>query len=83
MGDRIVSSQKLDPETLNSIEYLRFRVATDSRDWAQDASSAWIYGIIIGWDIPALAELSIKFGWKEKQWETLIALHEDFDKRSK
>ena len=42
---------------------LRSVMATSPRDWAATSGDAWLYGIIVGWDEAALAELSAKYRW--------------------
>lgn len=42
---------------------LRSAVTFSSMDWGSSPDTAWIYGIAVGWDGPAMAELATKFGW--------------------
>lgn len=38
-----------------------------SMDWSSARDTAWIYGIAVGWDGPAMAELSARYGWSKQQ----------------
>jgi len=38
-------------------------MASHPRDWAAESRDAWVYGIVCGWDGPAIRELQKKFGW--------------------
>jgi len=38
-------------------------IAFDVRDWSLSSRDAWIYGIAVGWDDDALAELTVKHEW--------------------
>lgn len=42
---------------------LHSAITFSSMDWGASADTAWIYGIAVGWDGPAMAELAAKFGW--------------------
>jgi hypothetical protein len=57
---------------------LREMVAFDSRDWSVSPKDAMLYGIIVGWDAPALAELAEIHGWDERFRNRLAALHDDY-----
>lgn len=46
---------------------LRSAMTLSSMDWGSSADTAWIYGIAVGWDGPAMAELAPKFGWSAKK----------------
>jgi hypothetical protein len=51
-------------------------VATSSRDWAQHASDAWLYGLLVGWDQDGLEEVAQRFGWTERGVAKLLAQRE-------
>jgi hypothetical protein len=36
------------------------------RDWGQDSADAWLYGVIVGWDGPAMKELAEKHRWSSE-----------------
>lgn len=42
---------------------LHHTIALSSNDWSSASDFAWIYGIAVGWDGPAMKELTAKFGW--------------------
>jgi hypothetical protein len=41
-------------------------MATNPRDWSACSPDAWLYGLVCGWDGPALQELADKHGWSSK-----------------
>jgi hypothetical protein len=43
-------------------------------DWGQSPDTAWIYGIAVGWDGPAMAELAAKHGWSAQKVANLRKL---------
>jgi len=45
-------------------------IAFSVGDWSQDRHSAWVYGIICGWE-DAMEEVAERFGWNEKAVERL------------
>ena len=72
-------------EVLNPFESLHNSITTDSRDWAKDKKSAWIYGIIVGWSGETedeteglFQEFSSKFGWERDTWDRLQTLHKEY-----
>jgi hypothetical protein len=71
-------------------ESLHDIITTNSRDWSDSKSDAWIYGIIVGWETEpedlidgedpqgALKELQKKFNWSDENVNKLRLLHEKF-----
>lgn len=57
---------------------LHSAMATSSMDWGASKDTAWIYGIAVGWDGPAMAELAAKFGWSEQRVKKLRKLRRYF-----
>lgn len=45
-----------------------------SMDWGASQDTAWIYGIAVGWDGPAMKELAAKHGWSEQKVKNLRKL---------
>lgn len=45
-----------------------------SMDWGASQDTAWIYGIAVGWDGPAMAELAKKHNWSEQKVKNLRKL---------
>ncbi|MCO1599769.1 hypothetical protein [Desulfosporosinus nitroreducens] len=41
-------------------------IVFDVRDWGADKRSAWIYGIMVGWDNDSYQEFKQKFRWTDK-----------------
>jgi len=75
---------------------IRDTFAFAANDWAGDRATAWLYGIIVGWDPDpdehdpddgdpgaALASVAAKHGWTSEQVETLRALHEQYTARTR
>ena len=62
------------------LESLRRTIIFSPKDWSQDKSDAWIYGVIIGWDDDTLNELSSKFGWSSEHSNRLKLLNNKFIK---
>lgn len=53
-------------------------IAFDSGDWADmGRASAWIYGIVLGWD-ESMPDVAKKFGWDAAAQDRLVALHHQF-----
>ena len=59
---------------------LRKTIIFSPKDWSQDKSDAWIYGVVIGWDDEVLKELSIKFNWSQHHINRLKLLNNKFIK---
>jgi hypothetical protein len=43
-------------------------------DWGQSKDTAWIYGIAVGWDGPAMKELASRHGWSAQKVANLRKL---------
>lgn len=59
-------------------------LAFSSRDWGEERDTAWLWGIICGWDgdegdESAMPEVAAAFGWTDEQVEQLRALHHSFE----
>lgn len=67
--ERVVSSP---------IESLHDAIVFGARDWSLGSDSAWIYGIIVGWDAASLRELAATYAWSEASVARLQQLHADF-----
>jgi hypothetical protein len=64
----------------NFIESLLNVIVFSPRDWGENHEDAWIWGIIVGWDKPALQELREKFNWNRKTVKRLQKLHSQVEK---
>ena len=62
-------------DCLDSIEC---SIAFDVRDWSEDRRSAWIYGIVFGWD-DAEDEIKRKFHWDDNDVKRLHLLHRQWE----
>lgn len=59
----------------NPFRSLGNSIAFDSRDWGMDKRSAWIYGIVLGWDEEAREEIAKEFKWTKETMDRLERLH--------
>ena len=66
-------------KTENPLESIHRSIAFDVRDWAEDRRSAWMYGIVCGWDNKCYDELKKKFNWEDEEIERNKRLHEQFN----
>ena len=69
----------IDDNCLNSIERT---IAFDVRDWSQDRRSAWIYGIVFGFDEKCEEdkEIAMLFKWNEEDIKRLKKYHNQWMK---
>ena len=82
--DGLYGMPDIDDNCLCSIERT---IAFDVYDWSEDSRSAWIYGIVMGWDAESYQQLMQKFHWTEqnveknkryhKQWSMLMSSLEE------
>jgi len=59
-------------------ESLQNTIIFDPGDWGKRKRSAWIYGIIVGWDQDSLRELALRHKWDTAELARLQQLHLDF-----
>ncbi|HEX9089244.1 MAG TPA: hypothetical protein VF867_17270 [Arthrobacter sp.] len=57
---------------------LHSAMTLSSMDWGSAPDLAWIYGIAVGWDGPAIAELAGKFSWSSEKVAKLRKLRRYF-----
>lgn len=57
---------------------LHHTMALSSNDWSSAPDFAWLYGITVGWDGPAMKELASKFDWSEEKVTRLRRLRRAF-----
>ena len=70
-----------EPITLNALESIECAIAFDVRDWSEDRRSAWIYGIVFGWDYEdSWDEVAKKFGLDEEDRKRANAMHKQWIK---
>lgn len=53
---------------------LHAAMSFSSMDWGASRDTAWIYGIAVGWDGPAMKELAAKFNWSPQKVRNLRKL---------
>jgi hypothetical protein len=68
---------------------LRQHVAMSSADWSRSKSDAWIYGVIVGWDLKAdddpehdesaMPDIAARFNLTDEQVSELRRLHHEFE----
>lgn len=68
----------------NPLKALSDLLAFSSRDWGEERDTAWLYGIVCGWDgdegdESAMPEVAAKFGWADDRIARLRALHRNFE----
>lgn len=67
------------PETespiYNCLDSIEGVIAFDVRDWSEDRRSAWIYGVVFGWDDSSVADLKTKYKWDNSDIQRLNQLH--------
>lgn len=72
-GDLEFTDEQLDPfVSLGNI------MAFSSRDWGAHREEAWLYGIVMGWGLEALADLAPRFNWTPPMVKRLRLLHLNF-----
>lgn len=49
-------------------------LALHARDWAQNSQDAWLWGIICGWDGPAMRDVANKHRWSKEDVARLRGL---------
>ena len=80
-GLMVFPSDNGDPITLNALESIECAIAFDVRDWSEDRRSAWIYGIVFGWDYEDSWDKDAKkFGWDEEDRKRANMMHEQWIK---
>lgn len=57
---------------------LRMAMTLSSMDWGASADTAWIYGIAVGWDGPAMKELAVKHSWSAQKVAKLRKLRRHY-----
>lgn len=57
---------------------LHAAITFSSMDWGEASDVAWIYGIAVGWDGPAMAELATKHNWPAEKVALLRKLRRNF-----
>lgn len=71
--DEAAQAQAATKEALHS---LYDTMVFDPRGWANSGKgNAWIYGLVVGWDDDAMAEVAAKFRWDDATVARLRRLH--------
>lgn len=61
----------------NCLESIECTIAFDVKDWGEDNRSAWIFGIVFGWD-EELNDIANKYHWGDATIERLNKLHKQW-----
>ena len=61
----------------NCLASIEMAIAFDVRDWSQDRRSAWIYGIVFGWD-EAMERLKARFMWSDADIARMEKYHSEW-----
>lgn len=74
-----------DRATEDPREALRDMLAFSARDWAENKTDAWLWGIVFGWDSEepdedAMDEVAHKHHWTDTDVARLRKLHENFER---
>jgi hypothetical protein len=64
----------------NALQALNESFTSSSKDMGQSKFDSWLYGIIVGWDNPSYAELSVRHNWSKEQIEYNKLLHNNYNK---
>ena len=64
----------------NPLQSLTMVICGSSKDFSQSAFDAYLYGVCVGWDDNAYAELKKKHSWSDETAERQKALHQNFIK---
>lgn len=82
MNDNELKWQTRDdfPVTTNPLQKLNEIFAFTSRDCSEDKMIACMYGIVMGWDDAAYAELKEKHGWSDDTVNFQKMWHENYKK---
>jgi hypothetical protein len=59
-------------------ESLARAIAFDSADWSQNKRMAWIYGVVLGWNSDAMAEVAALHNWNADTVARIRRLHAAF-----
>ena len=63
----------------NCLDSIECTIAFDVRDWSEDNRSAWIYGIVFGWE-ESMNDIAKEYHWGEATIKRLKKLHEQWVK---
>lgn len=53
----------------------RNTMTLSTKDWSVDRASAWVYGILVGWEDDQLVELAQRHGWPDSEVLRLDGYH--------
>lgn len=64
----------------NCLESIECAIAFDVRCWSEDRRSAWIYGIVFGWEDDEYSEeIKRRFRWDDVDISRLKMLHKQWE----
>lgn len=74
------ATKKTQAEPAYPLHDLEWIMTMSSNDWAAAKDFSILYGIVVGWDGPAMRELASKYGWNEKYVKRLRKTRRAFRK---
>lgn len=75
--DELLTYPEIKLNIQNCLESIECTIAFDVKDWSEDNRSAWIYGIVFGWD-ESLNDIAKKYHWNDATIERLNKLHKQW-----
>lgn len=66
----------------NCLASIEMAIAFDVRDWSEDRRSAWIYGIVFGWD-ESEEYVKTRYGWSDTDIERMKKYHSEWENLKK
>lgn len=78
--DGIYTFPQSKSPTTNCLKSIECAIAFDVRDWSEDRRSAWIYGIVFGWDYGSENEIRNKFHWDDEDIAKLKQYHAEWER---
>jgi len=67
------------PPTLDPRVSIRACLTASPQDWGADHRTAWLYGIAVGWDEQALAQLAARHHWTAEAVQRLRLLRNNYE----
>lgn len=64
--------------TVCPLESLHDTIVFSPKDWGEDETDVWMYGVIVGWQLDTLKSFQKKYGWSDREVDRLRILHRGF-----
>lgn len=72
---KLASDLEFESKIMDPFDSLHGVIVFSPRDWGAHREEAWIYGIVVGWGLDAMAECAARFGWDAGTVRRLRLLH--------